>query len=86
MASDADPERPAMMSNPPVCQSKLHVDIGQPDITVEQQDAASGARYKMRQCSREPGFPYAALAGGNGDEVIFLGFGHTISWLRLITE
>ena len=48
-------------------QAKLHIDVGQAEIGVEQQHAAALARQDMRQGDGEPGLADAALAGGDGD-------------------
>ena len=49
-------------------QAKLHVDIGEAEIGVEQQHAAARANQSMRQRDGQPGFTHPALAGGDRDE------------------
>ncbi len=51
-------------------QAELHVDVGQPEIAVEQQRAAAPHGQRVGQRDREEGLADTALARGNGDDVL----------------
>ena len=53
----------------PGVQPEYHVDIGQPQVGIDQHDVPALGRDRYRQIGRHRGFADAALAAGDGDHL-----------------
>ena len=47
---------------------QMHVHVGQPEVTIDEQGSSSGLGERPGDCSGEEGFPYPALTRSNGND------------------